>query len=107
MKTIKIKELGIEVMRTDETCLYKNSKVPKGWRRIEGYQLIYILEGKYRKRFLKELEGQYNLFWIKKRKSNKYYSALGGIVCRLRVYGCDFVDYVRSFAFGVFVRDLK
>ena len=58
MKLIKIKELNIEVMRTEETSLYKNSKVPKGWKRIPLYQLIYVLESKYRKEFLRELEGK-------------------------------------------------
>jgi len=105
MKTIKIKELNIEVMRTEEKELYKDSKVPKGWKRIPLYQLIYILEGKYRKSFLRELDGKYNWFWIKKRKVDNYCSALDELDDRLRVNGYDFDAYYRSPAFGVFVRE--
>jgi len=106
MKLIKIKELNIEVMRTEEPNLYKNSKVPKGWKRIPLYQLIYVLERKYRTEFLRELEGKWNLFWVKKRKIDDYCSALVEYVGRLRVDGDDFDDYNKDLAFGVFVREL-
>lgn len=104
MKTIKIKEIGIEVMRTDEEVSYKHKL--KGWKQIKLYHLVYILESKYKKKFLKELDGKYNWFWIKKRKQDKYCSALGGNDDRLHVNG-DFDDNSRGRAFGVFVRKLK
>ena len=105
MKTIKIKELNIEVMRTEEKELYKDSKVPKGWKRIPLYQLIYILESKYRKSFLRELDGRYNWFWIEKRKVDNYCSALLEDDDRLYVDGNDFDDNNGCHALGVFVRE--
>ena len=103
MKIIKIKEHGIEVMRTNEEISYKNFKL-KGWKQIEAYQLVYVLGDKYRKRFLKELDGKWNWFWVKKRKQDKFYSALNEDDGRLRVDGYDFDDIGRCYAFGVFYR---
>ena len=103
MKIIKIKEHGIEVMRTNEEISYKNFKL-KGWKQIEAYQLVYVLGDKYRKRFLKELDGKWNWFWVKKRKQDKFYSALDELVGGLHVDGNDFDDDGRGHAFGVFYR---
>jgi len=104
---MKIKELNIEVMRTKDTSLYNNSKVPKGWKRIEGYQLVYILESKYRKKFLKELDGERNWFWIKKRKQDKYFSALGEYEGWLHVDGDFGGSGGWGSAFGVFIRRIE
>ena len=94
-------------MRTEEISLYKNSKVPKGWKRIPLYQLIYVLESKYRTEFLRELDGGcWNLFWVKKRKMDDYCSALYENDGRLLVNSVDFGDNNGSHAFGVFVREL-
>jgi len=103
MKIIKIKEHGIEVMRTNEEISYKNFKL-KGWKQIEAYQLVYVLGDKYRKRFLKELDGKWNWFWVKKRKQDKFYSALSEGGGGLHVDGDLFGVGDWYHAFGVFYR---
>lgn len=72
MKTIKIKELNIEVTYLEEwTEPYNKIKVPKGWKLIEIWQLAYILESKYCNEFLGKFKGKYSLFWCSQTKFAK------------------------------------
>src|SRR3990167_184493 len=65
MKTIKIKELGIEVTYPIVwTKPYNEIIIPKGWRKIEIWELWFILDGsKYMDKFLGKFKGEFNYFW--------------------------------------------
>ena len=81
MKTIKIKELGIEVTYPIVwTKPYNEIIIPKGWRKIKVWELWFILDGsKYMDEFLGDFNGKYNYFWCEQTdyaKNNNYASRL-------------------------------
>lgn len=110
MKTLKIKELGIEVeTKLRKAVKFKDIKVPKGWRLLTFQDCCFIYDNLYEEIPIgKEIE------WIehysKRMKERGYASALDSDWDdgRLDVGGDGYDDVSGGYAFGVrFCRDLK
>ena len=76
MKTIIIKELGIEVTKPKVwNKPYNRIKIPKGFRLIKVWELWFILDGsKYLHEFLGKFKGIYNWFWCEQTTYGKKYN---------------------------------
>lgn len=105
---MKIKEINIETTKIKEwTKPYNKIKVPKGFRLIKIWELIYILESKYCDRFLGKFKDSWNCFWCEQNKYSKENNLACG-VDRSRFGSWDAYwdrfDYSDDFGRVVFVK---
>lgn len=110
MKTLKIKELGIEVTKPIEwTKPYNQIEVPKGWRKIKVWELWFILDGsQYIDEFLGDFKGKRNWFWCEQTDYAKKNNYSSGLYLYWGLYvGSGYVGLANSVGDGrvVFVKD--
>jgi len=109
-KLLKIPELNIEVTKIQDWIKpYNEIVIPKGFRLIEDYELMWLIR-KATTKFLGKYKGEYNYFWIAQTpyvKANNYSSGLylnGNLGLYLYDDGLSDSDEDGRV---VFVRDLK
>ena len=112
MKTIKIKEIGIEVTYPKTwTKPYNKIEIPEGWRMIRVLELFFILDGsKYMNKFLGKLKGKWNYFWCEQTHCAKRIKASSALYLEcdldLKLDSWGFKDSIEG-GRVVFCRSLK
>ena len=107
MKTIKIKELNIEVETEihDKNKILSEIRIPKGWRLLTVNEIIWLHNSKYKKQL--NLEDTWE-FIKQPFKINKDYVARFGAISVWAGLDCDRNSGIRDDSLGVrFCKDIK